>query len=96
MISTIVLVFLSLGIIFDVTAMVFMVMGSRGTPFTFHGLVGYIAFAVMLIDVLWTWIIYFKKGLDVIVSGKFLIFARLAYVIWICGYITGSLIVLWR
>ena len=96
MVSSIVLVFLTLGVLFDITAMVCMVLGARGTPFTFHGLVGYIAFAVMLVEALWAWGIYYKKGLDAQVSEKFLMYTRLAYIIWVCGYITGSLIVLWR
>ena len=85
-----------MGIIFDVTAIVCMVIGAKGTPFTFHGFVGYIAFLVMLIGTVWAWVIYFKKGIDERVSVKFLWYSRLSYFLWVAGYLTGSLIVLCR
>lgn len=96
MVGSIVLIFLSMGIIFDITAIILMIIGSKGTPFTFHGFVGYLAFLVMLVDTVWAWCIYFKRGLDKAISVRYLWYSQLSYLLWILGYLTGSLIVLWR
>ena len=96
MIGFIALIFLTIGVILDVTAIIFMTIGAQGTPFTFHGFIGYIAFLIMLIDTVWVWVSYFKNGMDSPVSNKLFTFAKYAYLCWIIAYITGSLIVLWR
>lgn len=95
-VNTIVLIFLTTGVIFDATAIVFMVIGAQGTPFTIHGFMGYIAFIVMLIDAIWAWVAYFKNGIDSPVSKNLRRFAKYAYLYWVFAYLTGSLIVLWR
>lgn len=95
-VNTIVLIFLTTGVIFDATAIVFMVIGAQGTPFTIHGFMGYIAFIVMLIDAIWFWVAYFKNGIDSPVSKNLRRFAKYAYLYWVFAYLTGSLIVLWR
>ena len=95
-VGSIVLIFLSLGVIFDFAAIICMVKGARGTPFTFHGFVGYLSLLVMLIDTIWAWRIYFKHGLDEPVSVRYLWFSRFSYFFWVMGYLTGSLIVLFR
>lgn len=95
-VNTIVLIFLTTGVIFDATAIVFMVIGAQGTPFTIHGFMGYIAFIVMLIDAIWVWVAYFKNGIDSPVSKNLRRFAKYAYLYWVFAYLTGSLIVLWR
>ena len=61
---SVVLIFLTAGLIFDATAIVLMIIGANGTPFTVHGFIGYTAFALMLIDIIWVWITYFKNGID--------------------------------
>lgn len=95
-IDSIVLIFLSTGVVFDLAAIVLMVLGAKGTPYTLHGFIGYIAFLIMLSSTIWTWRIYFKKGIDAPASSKHLKFAKFAYLWWVLAYITGSLIVLWR
>lgn len=95
-VSTIVLIFLTTGVIFDATAIVLMMIGAQGTPFTLHGLVGYIAFLVMLIDAICFWMAYFKNGIDSPVSKNLQRYAKYAYLYWVIAYLTGSLIVLWR
>jgi hypothetical protein len=95
-ISLVALIFLSAGIIFDITAIVLMVIGAKGTPFTFHGFVGYIAFLVMLIDTIWVWATYFKNGIDAPIGKNLHRYTKYAYLCWVAAYLTGSLIVLWR
>lgn len=95
-IGSIALVFLTIGVILDVSAIVLMMIGAKGTPFTLHGFIGYLAFLIMLIDTIWVWVSYFKNGIDSRVSNKLFTFAKYAYLCWVIAYLTGSLIVLWR
>lgn len=89
-----VLGFLTLGIILDIAAMICMIIGSKNTPFTWHGFIGYSAFIVMAIDVTLIWRVYFKKGLNMKVNRKLHLYSRLAYIWWILAYITGSLLII--
>lgn len=95
-VGSIVLIFLSLGVIFDLVAIVLMFIGAKGSPFSFHGTIGYSAFIIMLVDTIWAWRLYLKNGVDVRVDKKYLRFSRIAYFWWVLAYFTGSLIVLWR
>lgn len=95
-VGSIVLIFLSLGVIFDLAAISLMISGARATPFTLHGLLGYSALLVMLIGTLLVWRIYFKYGIDTNINKKILRYTTFAYFWWVSAYITGSLIVLWR
>lgn len=95
-VGSVVLIFLTMGIIFDITAIACMIIGAKGSPFSIHGVAGYIAFCVMLISTIWAWSVYFKKGVDAPVTPKFLWYSRLAYFLWFTGYLTGSLTILYR
>uniref|UniRef100_UPI003216A700 hypothetical protein n=1 Tax=uncultured Draconibacterium sp. TaxID=1573823 RepID=UPI003216A700 len=95
-VSSIVLIFLSLGIIFDLAAIALMISGARETPFTLHGLLGYSAFLVLLVEVVGAWWVYFKNGIDTRISKSLLIYTKIAYFWWVVAYITGSIIILWR
>ena len=95
-VGSIVLIFLTLGVIFDIAAIVLMITGARATPFTLHGLLGYSALLIMLIGTVGVWRIYFKYGIDKKINKNLLNYTKFAYVCWVLAYITGSLIVLWR
>lgn len=89
-----VMVFITLGVILDVTATIFMILGSRNSPFTFHGLIGYSALIVMIIECSLLWRIKMKQGIRSEVPGRIHTYSLLAYIWWIIAYITGSLIAL--
>lgn len=89
-----VLWFLSIGILLDIAATVCMIIGSQNTPFTVHGFLGYTAFLVMLIDVIWIWSVYRKKGLNAEINKKLHTYSKLAYGYWVIAYITGSLLII--
>jgi hypothetical protein len=95
-VGSIVLIFLSLGVLFDVAAITLMIIGASGKPFTLHGILGYSALIVMFIDTILVWRVYFKHGIDAYVKRKFLRYPKYAYLWWIIAYLTGSLIILWR
>lgn len=93
-ISSRVLTFLSVGLTFDITSTVLMIMGSENPAFTIHGFVGYSSLTGMLIDAILLWRLRLRKGPDCEVPMGLHWYTRLAYIWWILAYITGALIVL--
>lgn len=87
-----VLVFITLGVVLDITATVFMILGSKNSPFTVHGFIGYSALLLMLIELVRIWRAYNKLGLRADVPRGLHLYSRFAYVWWVVAYITGSLI----
>lgn len=94
MVSPGVLWFLTLGVVLDITATIFMIIGSQNTPFTLHGFLGYSALLGMLIDVIFIWRVYSKDKLNATIGKKLQIYSRIAYGWWVIAYITGSLLVI--
>ena len=91
-INSFVLVFLSLGIVLDITATIFMIAGSPNSPFTLHGFLGYSALGAMLVDTFLVWKFRLKNGLQDVPKGLHL-YSRYAYLWWIIAFVTGSLLV---
>lgn len=91
-----VLIFITLGVIFDLVAISFMIIGSDKGAFTTHGIIGYTATLTMIIDGILIWRCYFKNGNDSVVNKSILLYSKIAYGWWLAAYITGSLIILWQ
>ena len=89
-----VMVFITVGVILDLSATLFMILGSRNSPFTFHGILGYSALVVMVIECTLLWRLYFKQGIGAGVPRKLHLYSLIVYIWWIIAYITGSLIAL--
>ncbi len=87
-----VLIFITLGVVLDITATVFMILGSTNSPFTYHGFIGYSALFVMLIELVRIWRTYNKSGMGADVPKGVHLYSRYAYIWWVIAYITGSLI----
>lgn len=87
-----VLIFITLGVILDITATVFMILGSKNSPFTPHGFIGYSALFLMLIELVRIWQTYNKLGMNADVPKGVHLYSRYAYIWWVVAYITGSLI----
>lgn len=87
-----VLIFITLGVTLDVTATIFMILGSRNSPFTVHGFIGYSALLVMMVELTRIWRTYQKIGLNGEVPRSVHLYSRYAYIWWVVAYITGSLI----
>lgn len=92
-VSSFVLTYLTVGIVFDITATTFMIFGSKNTPFTLHGIIGYSSLLGMLLDNIFLWRLKSKSGINSEVPKKLHIYSRLAYIWWLLAYITGALIV---
>lgn len=91
-----IITFLTLGVIFDITATIFMILGSSRGAFTFHGLLGYSSLAGMLTDSIFLWRFYLKNPSGTQVPEKTHRYTLYAYLYWICAYITGALMVAFR
>jgi uncharacterized protein with PQ loop repeat len=91
-----VLIFLSLGLLFDISATVCMIIGSTNSPFTFHGFIGYTALLAMVIETLLVYRFYLKNGSAVSVPKGLHLYSRFALVLWVAVYITGSLLVVFK
>jgi hypothetical protein len=92
-ITNLVLIALTIGIILDITATAFMIIGSPNSPFTFHGFLGYSALLAMLIDTILVWRFRITKGNDTVVSKPLHLYSRYAYSWWVIAFISGSLLV---
>jgi len=89
-----VLLFVTIGIILDITATIFMIAGSPNSPFTLHGFLGYSALAVMLVDVSLIWRMKSQAGINCKVPKSLHLYSRYAYLWWVLAYITGALLVM--
>ena len=87
-----VMIFITLGVGLDITATIFMILGSTNSPFTIHGFIGYSALFIMLIELVRIWQLYNKTGMGAEVPKGVHLFSRYAYIWWVVAYITGSLI----
>ena len=86
-----VLIFITSGLILDITATSFMIYGSSNSFFTLHGFIGYSALLAMLIDTYLIWKNYLKYG--EYISNAIHKYSLAAYVWWVIAFITGGLLV---
>jgi len=89
-----VLAALTTGVIFDVTATVFMIIGSPNSPFTIHGFLGYSALAGMLIDTILVWRFFLRTGEPIRVPDSLHNYSRIAYGWWVIAFVSGGLMVM--
>lgn len=87
-----IMTFLTVGVILDITATIFMIIGSTNTPFTVHGFIGYSALLAMLIDLLFIWKLKASVGLNAEVPKKLHIYSRFAYIWWVVAFASGGII----
>ena len=95
-ISKIVITFLTLGVLLDITATIFMIIGSDKGGFTLHGFIGYSSLLGMLLDAIFMWIRISKTGINSEVPKALHLYSRYAYIWWVLAFITGGLLVLFR
>jgi hypothetical protein len=88
-----ILLFYTLGISLDITATIFMIIGSSKGLLTIHGLIGYSSLLGMLTDTFMLWRYNVKFGAETEVSKPLHLYSRIAYTWWIIAYITGGLLV---
>ena len=91
-----ILVFLTLGVALDITATIFMILGSSKGIFTLHGIIGYSSLAGMFIDAVMIWRLKMKNGSYCPIPDKIHIYSRYAYIWWVIAFITGGLLIALR
>ncbi len=96
LVSGFVLSFLTTGVVFDITATAFMILGSSHGFFTLHGVLGYSSLVGMFTDSVIIWRFYRKNAPGTMVTRPVHLFSRFAYIWWIAAYITGALLVALR
>ena len=89
-VTNIVLGFITLGIIFDITATTFMIIGSSNEMFTVHDVLGYSSLTAMMFDAVLLWRYRLIKGIETQVSRGLHLYSRLAYIWWVFAFITGG------
>ena len=94
-VGSIVLIFFSVGILFETTAIVMMYIGSDASLMGLHGLIGIFAFLIMLVNTAWVWGVYVKKGIDASVNTALLHYTKTAYFLWVLAYLTGIIVLIW-
>ena len=101
-ISGFVLFFLTAGICLDITATIFMIIGSHHIPITFHGVLGYSALGGMLIDTILIWKARLQPRLrprlkkTETVSKNLHLYTRIAYLWWVIAYFAGVFIAMFH
>ena len=96
LVTPFVLRFLTIGVVLDITATAFMIIGSKSGAFTLHGILGYSSLAAMLTDTILIWRFHLGSNPGAEVPAKLHIYSRLAYGWWIVAFITGLLLVVLR
>jgi len=88
-----VLFFYTVGVILDITATIFMIIGSSRGMITLHGFIGYSSLLGMLIDTILLWRHNLKEGPVINVNKGLHLYSRIAYTWWVIAFITGGLLV---
>lgn len=82
---------LLMGILLDISSTTFMIIGSQKSTLSFHGVIGYIALAGMMVD--FGLILFYKKKKKEI-SKKLSTYTNSVYLWWLLVYIFGFIHVL--
>ena len=93
MVTARILLFYTIGISLDITATIFMIIGSSKGLVTPHGLIGYSSLLAMLIDTSLLWRYNIRFGPEETVSKSLHLYSLIAYTWWVMAYITGGLLV---
>lgn len=88
-ISKRVLLFITAGVVLDITSTALMIFGSTNTPLTVHGVIGYTALLLMLIDAILVWRHWLTMSGET-VSRRLHMYTRIAYGWWVVAYIVGA------
>jgi hypothetical protein len=93
LITSKVLLFYTVGVILDITATIFMILGSSKGMITLHGFIGYSSLLGMLTDTVLLWRHNLKEGPDQNVSRRLQLFSGITYTWWVIAFVTGGLLV---
>lgn len=86
-----VLIFITLGVVLDVTATIFLILGSWNSSISFPGFVALTALMLMLIAFVRVWQAYKKTGRRGYVTKGLHLYTQFAYLCWVVAYFLSSL-----
>jgi uncharacterized repeat protein (TIGR03987 family) len=86
-----VVLFLTTGVILDITSTALMIAGSTNIPITVHGVIGYTALLMMLVDAILIWRHWLMRGSIKVPRGLHM-YTRIAYSWWVIAFIAGTII----
>lgn len=89
-----ILVFLTLGVALDITATIFMILGSPNGGFTLHGIIGYSSLIGMFTDAVLIWRLKIISDSYSMIPDVIRTYSRYAYLYWVIAFITGGLLVM--
>jgi len=90
-VTRLVLFFLTVGVLLDITSTTLMIINSGNIPITVHGIIGYTALLAMLVDAILIWRHWRKNGSGPVPRPLHL-YTRVAYGWWVIAYIAGAII----
>ena len=96
LVTPFVLRFLSIGIVLDITATIFMIIGSTNSAFSLHGILGYSSLAAMLLDTILIWRFHLANQPGTKVPSRLHLYSRYAYSWWVIAFVTGLMLVVFR
>ena len=82
--------FITIAVVFDILATGCMMIGTAKEYFTLHGILGYTALFLMIIDTILIWRHKLNKGSEEPFSKGLDRYSKFAYVVWIMAFITGE------
>ena len=94
-VGIVVLLFYLLGLMFEIIAIGFMALSGSGRMGSWHVILGIIAFLLMLVNTIWVWVVYFKKGFDGQVNMTLLKYTKVAFFLWVVFYLLGIATIIW-
>ncbi len=85
-----VLIFITLAVIFDISATACMMIGTEKEYFTLHGTLGYTALFLMIIDTIFIWKHKINKGSEVVFTTGLDRYSKFSFFLWIIAFATGE------
>lgn len=84
--------FITAAVMFDISATVCMMIGTAEQYFTLHGILGYTALTVMIIDAIFIWKHRLRHGSEVPFSDTLNRNSKLGYILWLIAFFTGEIL----
>jgi hypothetical protein len=94
-VGNVVLIFMNLAVMLHFVAVAAMIIGNQGSGLGLHMWIGGFAFLLLIVNLIWIWLLYIRKGIDALVDKSLLIYTKSAYFIWVLTYLSEFLILIW-
>lgn len=94
-IGTMVLVFFSIGFLFNAASVLLMILLLPTSLLSANGLIMFCSFSIMLVNTVWAWAAYLKKGIDSKVTRAMVLYTKIAYLVWVLNYLWGIVLLIW-